>query len=162
MSFFLVICLWSFLACKNNEHKQDHGSATPPSTASTNPQSSHFETIKQLPMISPDSVFALYSQADYLDFLFTSLPVSINASEPSSVRTHMQSFDPNPFVPKPCDNIGRMFIYSKGQQLTEADIYTNGLDCHYFVFYDGATPTHISGMTNTGKTFFKSILDRYR
>ena len=132
-----ILCL-SIPACKDAENN------SAPKKAPSN----------QLPLLPQEKYQALWEQVDNIDFLFETLPISLNLSDPPSVKNGLRQFTNNaPDIKAECKPTGKVFYVGNGEQLMEADFYYSD-SCRYFVFIEHGKKRYSAQMSPSGVSFF--------
>ena len=150
---YLPLCLFVFLlACNNTPTTTQQESAPTQSTAT-------------YPAYPADKLQFLFNNADYIDYVFYELPISMSLNEKPSVQyaiTHI-SGEPTPIV-SDCKSIGRVFYQQAGEEITSAEIYFNeNKSCSYFMFYDeNGKKAYVNAMAQEGINYLrKNIMQVY-
>ena len=148
----LILLLLSFFwlfAC-GNETPRDAVPAEPtPAPAAAN----------TLPALPVSELQQLYDQVDYIDYLFTSLPISMSQQTPNDVKaavTHISDEAPAAIDPS-CKVMAQIFYEAEGKTLRRADMYF-GPSCTYLVWNENGKPAYASRLTAQGIQFFNSVL----
>ena len=152
--YLLFPVLLGLLACGNSEAPT--GETTPVVT----------ETVRAantLPPLPLAEIQQLYDRVDYIDYLFTSLPISMSQQSPNDVKaavTHISDEAPASMDPS-CTVLAQIFYEADGKTLRRADMYY-GPTCTYLVWNENGKPTYASRLTEPGVRFFTSVLKNVR
>ena len=148
---FLLGLLVSVAACKQDTTptNQDGNSVNTEST----------ETSQMLGSLPFDEMKNLYENADQIDYIYHSLPISMNVSDEAGVKNNVSfiSSEANAYIPPHCKPIGRKIYYSRGEILIEADLYFNE-NCKFLVFIRNEKILWANKMTEAGHKFYSNLL----
>lgn len=145
LSLLLVVLV--LLACGNDAGTETAAPTAAPIAPAT------------LPPLPLSELQALYDRVDYIDYLFTSLPISMSQQTPSDVKaavTHISDEAPATMDPS-CKVMAQIFYEAEGKTLRRADMYY-GPTCTYLVWNENGQPAYASRLTAPGIQFFNSVL----
>lgn len=114
---------------------------------------------QELPIMPVEEIKYLLGNGDAIDFIFHNLPFSVNQTELQSVRTTIAGIGLEPVNSNECQSIGRMFVQVKGDIVMEAEIYYDGADCHYYVFYKDKKPVYANQMRPNALSFYNELMN---
>ena len=138
------LCLGLLVSCNSGPAKPE---ASPESKAYLNLQ----------------QIMALSEQADFVDFLFYNLDVSVSQSDKASISQTVNFFDPQPkAVGMNCPAIGRISFQSGGRIIREADIHYSGSGCGYYTIIENKKPVGTNLISEPGLKFFETLLANYK
>lgn len=113
-----------------------------------------------LPSIPKEKLEYLWNNCDVIDYVFYTLPISMNVENPDAVKnalTHVAS-QPAPMLPQ-CKAIGRIFYQVKGENVLMADMYFSE-GCTYYVFLENDKPAYANYITPQAVQYFNSIFSQ--
>lgn len=152
--FFVLI---STLGCKNPPDQP--ASADAPSL----PQN--------LPLMVPENfsdqgipeemIVELVTNGDHIDFMFNEMPLSMNQTENSAIRTDMTYISSTPIagIPQQCSPMARKIYLGNGEILLEADLYFSQ-QCLFQVFIKDEKPLYGNLLTMEAVQFYGSLMDQ--
>lgn len=156
--FALFVALF-FIAC-GNEAAPAEAATTDPAPGAPTTAPARATTLPPLPV---EEIQRLYDKVDYIDYLFTSLPISMSQQTPNDVKgavTHISGDAPQSLDPS-CTVLAQIFYEADGKTLRRADMYY-GPTCTYLVWNENGKPTYASRLTAEGVQFFTSVLKNVR
>lgn len=108
-------------------------------------------------------IMALSEQADFVDFLFYHMDVSVSQSDKASISQTVNFFarQPRP-VTMNCPAIGRVSFQSGGKIIREADIHFLGTGCGYFTIIENKKPVGTNLISEAGLKFFETLISNYK
>ena len=148
----LFIFALSLFACKAEEKKSTEALAE-------TQQVSNQEAV--YPMLPVELHNKLYNEVDFLDFIFHTLPFSMNQAEKESVQANIAYIGRSPVmgIPAHCKPIAREFFQIQGEIVIEADIYFTD-PCYFYVFVVDGKPSYANMMSETGRSFFQNTINQ--
>lgn len=148
MRYVIVFAAILFLAACKNENTAK--SSSPSETKKT-------QTIT-IPTVTDAIMGDLLNNCDQIDFIFHTLPISMNISERSTIISHLKGISPNAVeqIPVNCKPQGRIAYYSKGEMLAEADIYFDD-NCKFFTFMENEKAVYGNYLNKDGINFINTI-----
>lgn len=113
--------------------------------------------------LSPEQITALSGQADFVDFLFYNMNVSVSQSDKASISQTVGFFasQPRPATMN-CPAIGRISFQSGGKIVREADIHFLKGGCGYFTIIENKIPVGTNLISETGLKFFETLIENYQ
>ena len=151
----LFSLLFLLSACGNEVPTQDTAPVETPVVAET--------TARTLPALPISELQQLYDKVDYIDYLFTSLPISMSQQTPNDVKaavTHISDEAPASIDPS-CKVMAQIFYEAEGKTLRRADMYY-GPTCTYLVWNENGKPAYASRLTSQGIQFFNQVLQNVK
>ncbi|HNR08084.1 MAG TPA: hypothetical protein PKM27_12260 [Saprospiraceae bacterium] len=138
------ICLGLLVSCNSG-----------PSKPKVPPESMAYLNLQQ--------IMALSEQADFVDFLFFNMDVSVSQSDKASISQTVNFFD-NQAKPEGmnCPAIGRISFQSGGKIIREADIHFLGTGCGYFTIIENKKPVGTNLISEPGLKFFETLVTNYK
>lgn len=118
------------------------------------------QPVSTLPSIPKEKLEYLWNNCDVIDYVFYTLPISMNVENPDAVRnalTHVAS-EPAPMLPQ-CKAIGRIFYQVKGENVLMADMYFSE-GCTYYVFLENDKPAYANYITPQAVQYFNSVFSQ--
>jgi hypothetical protein len=156
MKYFLFLFVFSFLsACKSD--------STSPKRSSAKQASAVAVKTVNLPSISEETMGKLFNNCDQVDFIFHYQSFSMNIAERSTIITNLKGIDPQPVVefPGSCKPQGRIAYYSKGEMITEADLYFEET-CKFMLFMENEKPVAGNYLNKKGIDFLNTLFSRVK
>lgn len=142
--FYCWLCLGLLISCNS-------GPAKPETTSETNGY------------LSLQQIMALSEQADFVDFLFYHMDVSVSQNDKASISQTVDFFDSKPrTATMNCPAIGRISFQSGGKIIREADIHFLGTGCGYFTIIENKKPVGTNLISETGLKFFETLITNYK
>ena len=154
MNRILQLCLFvialSLFACKADQNN---------STNTTEVVAQNQEPV--YPLLPVEWHNKLYNEVEYLDFIFHTLPFSMNQSEKESIQANIAYIGRAPVmdIPAHCKPIAREFFQIQGEIPIEADIYFTD-PCYFYVFIVDGKPAYANVMSETGISFFQNTINQ--
>jgi len=147
----LLILLFG-LSCQNQKTENPSSAHTAPVVKQ--PVAAQFE------MLPNDMIMKLWNECTLIDYIFHTLPFSMNQSEQASIRTNLtyigQTVQPN--IPPGCKPMARQFYQINGEFVCEADVYYDD-KCQFYVFYVG-DKKYANVMSPDGQSFFNTMISK--
>lgn len=146
---FASLMLWGCQEAPKKENQENAASTTAAGTA-------------LYPSVSLDTLEMLWSQCDYIDFVFYRLNFSVSQNDPNAVKSTIQHIAADvPAINAACKPEGRIFFQVDGRNALEGDIFL-GKDCFYYIWYKdgGKTPFAANSMTQMGVKFFQELFQK--
>jgi len=142
----LVILLFAgLLGCGNNK------------TSGTAPAEETVEQTSSYPALPLEKMEELYSQVDYIDFVFYYTNFSMNQSDEASIKATMRHVSTEtPVMDPSCQPIGSLFFQSQGQELIQAELYFTE-KCVFFIWLVNGQRTYANKMTPNGFQFYQKV-----
>lgn len=129
-----------------------------PKEQSSDNQASEVQQDDVLESISAETMQKLFNEADYMDIIFYSSPVSVSQDDKNSIKASLRYISEKPVsMSSNCKPVGRLSFMIAGDIDTEADIYFSE-GCQYFIFIEGTKPVAGNYMTPEGIHFFQQVL----
>ncbi len=104
----------------------------------------------------------LVQQADFVDFLFYHMDISVSQEDIASIQTSAKFFSAEV---KPanmqCAAIGRISFLSKGKIIREADIHLIGA-CSYFTIIENKLAKGTNRISPEGVNFLQTLMNSYQ
>lgn len=153
LALVFVMIVFS-ISCQNP--KSDNASKTNAKTASPAPA----KVVREFDPLPNDILMRLWNECTLIDYIFHTLPFSMNQGEQASIRTNLTYVDQNvqPNIPAACKGkaIARQFYQIEGEIIYEADVYYSE-GCQFYVFYDG-DKKYANKMSADGIAFFQTMI----
>lgn len=151
MKFILsILCLILCFSCvdKNEEHK------------AVKLEKKQIIKSKQInyPSITIDILNKLYTECNYMDYIFHDLDFSISQDNPNSIKASIKFISTSvpSEIPEGCKSIGRKFFHIDGQIVLEAEVYFS-TQCAFYIFYENGKATYANTMTKEGLNFYGNV-----
>jgi len=154
-----IFCLFAFAGlmlwgCQEAPKKENQEAAATPATPAAG--------AVLYPSISIDTLKMLWTQCDYIDFVFYNLSIAVSQNEPNAVKSTLQHIAADvPAINNACKPEGRIFFQVAGRNALEGDFYL-GANCAYYIWFKdgGKTPFAANSMTQLGADFFKDLFSK--
>lgn len=130
-------------------------------TASSDTRTENTETQNELPALPQETVQALSTQCDNIQYIFRDYPISFTQNEIPSIRQTLKFIqEETASLPDHCQPTAEMIFLGNGEILADALIYFLE-DCSYIVFKENGQPTYSHKLSEAGKNFYEKILNNY-
>lgn len=105
----------------------------------------------------------LFENGSAIDYIFHNLPFSISQNTPDGVKGNIVMIDQHSPInfDYSCPALGREFFSVGGEIVWEAEVHfdqTSG--CGAYVFYKNNKAVYISGISDSGKEFYTSLINQ--
>ena len=109
--------------------------------------------------IPEDVVSMLLQQGDHIDYIFNTLPLSMNQSGNQSVYQDMTFVSSAPMsgVLDGCSPLARKIYFSKGEIILEADLYYSD-NCLFQIFIMDEKMLYGNMLSQEGVTFYNNLM----
>ncbi|MEL6866003.1 MAG: hypothetical protein AAFP19_16370 [Bacteroidota bacterium] len=158
----LLCCSLFFLmtAC-SSDSSSEKADAIPPSANATPPAAqAPAETTEYYPSLPIERAQALFTDCDFIDYLYYELPLSMSFKETTAIQSVIRHISAAQApIKKGCKPIGRITYQKQGEQLEEADMYMSE-GCTYFVFFENGKPTYGNLLTPEAITFYQNTINQ--
>lgn len=113
-------------------------------------------------VLSPNEIEDLVNKADYVDFLFYHMNISVSQNDKASIAQSCRFLTPiaKTFAMN-CPAIGRVSFQSMGKIVLEADLHL-AQNCGYFTIIENKKEKGTSLMSSDGVKFFTALVDGYK
>ncbi len=154
IAFFVLL---SVIACKNPQDIP--ASVETPSIAQDAPLTVPANFSDQ--GIPQEMISELLSNGDHIDFMFNELPLSMNQTENSAIRTDMTYVSSTPIagIPQGCAPMARKIYLGNGEILLESDLYFSQ-QCLFQVFIKNEKPLYGNLLTMEAVQFYGSLMEQ--
>lgn len=111
--------------------------------------------------IPEETLLELINNGDHIDFIFHELPLSMNQTENSAIRTDMLYISSTAIagIPQGCAPMARKIYLGKGEILLEADLYFSQ-QCLFQVFIKDEKPLYGNLLTMEAVQFYGSLMEQ--
>lgn len=108
-----------------------------------------------------ETILELINNGDHIDFMFHELPLSMNQTENSAIRTDMLYVSSTPIagIPQGCVPMARKIYLGKGEIILEADLYFSQ-QCLFQVFIKDEKPLFGNLLTMEAVQFYGSLMEQ--
>ncbi|MFK7935794.1 MAG: hypothetical protein AB8G22_19935 [Saprospiraceae bacterium] len=156
--FTTLLCSLFFFACGSDTKTENSSSTTPPTAAIVE------EPLNELyPTLPLEKAERLFTETDYLDYVFYELPFSMNHSKEADIKNSIRYISTSPVtnrIPQ-CKSIGRIFYQAKGEIIGEAEFhFNNDVGCYYLIFMEENKPKYANLLTQTGVTNYSNLFSQ--
>ena len=116
--------------------------------------------VESYPLLPQEKYDTLWNQVENIDFVFESLPISLNLGDPPSVQTGLRQFtNMAPTIDPSCQRMGTAYYVGNGEQIMSADFYFTD-SCTYFIFIEHGKKRYSAQMSPVGINFFNRALKK--
>ena len=153
MRTIILISLLSLLmACK--EGSKSSGAKVESPSKTTTKQKSAIRGMTQQEFLE------IQSKCDAVDYIFHSLPFSINQTERANVLSNLGFIgsEQADAIPPNCKALGREFFQASGDIFLEADLYYCPPDHFSYVFFKDKKPFAANKMSTQGINFYSNLI----
>lgn len=136
-----------FTACKGRSGSADAGTDSA-------------AQVPALPSLTRDDINTLYAQAEKVDIIFFSLPVSVSQDDATSAKNTVTYIAPiPPAAGAQCAAVARLSWIAGGAIIKEANVHIDST-CAYLVFVEKEQPVAQNAMEQAGQDFFRSVISQ--
>jgi hypothetical protein len=115
-----------------------------------------------LPPMDKATYEQLQSTVTQVDYIFHSLPFSVNQTERPAIQTNLAMISPERANDVTgCPIFARESFQVNGEIVLEADIYFNE-GCYAYVFYQGKDKVFANKITDQGKQFYNNLINQVK
>lgn len=155
--FFCLVLFLFATSCQNNAPTEEN-------TETSTPQEEQPKLVPAgefLPSVPVEKLEYLWTNCDYVDYVFYELPISMSLDTKNSIQYVLSHIAENPASLRPdCKPIGRIFYQVEGENYLEADLYFSNGGCTYFVFLEDGKPKYGNYMTEDGAKYMNNNLSQ--
>lgn len=109
------------------------------------------------PSIPADTLRMLFTECDYIDYVFYYTNFSVSQKEKGDIQTALTYIaSETPEINPNCKPVGRIFYQVEGENRAEADLYYTE-QCIYYVFLEDGQPAYANRIMPAGINFYNKI-----
>jgi hypothetical protein len=151
LTFVSLIVL--IIGCKEAS-KKEAGSKIEPAPSTISVQKSELRGMTQ------EEFIEIQSKCNAVDYIFHSLPFSINQNDKASVLTNLGFIgaEQADAIPANCKALGREFFQAEGEIFLEADLYYCPPDHFSYVFFKDNKAFAANKMSTDGINFYSNLI----
>ena len=148
---FIALVLTVFGACKNPD--QGIVEATVPTAPMSTPEGFSDKGIQR------ETMDLLLTQGDHIDYIFNTIPLSMNQDGQNAMVQDLRfvSRNPMPGIPSGCQPLARKIYLGQGEILLESDIYFSD-GCLFQIYIKDEKPLFGNLLSQEGITFYKNLM----
>jgi len=157
---FTIASLLLLLACNNNSSKKTEQQTSPTTTQTQEAPKAATPQGKAYPGVPTELVKNLWDNAEFIDYTFYELPISMSFDNKTSIQTVLKHVSSTPaVVPPNCKPTGRAYFQKQGDDLAAVEFYIlNG--CNYYIFIEDGKSKYGNVLTEEGIQFYQNSINQ--
>lgn len=153
-TIYLLLTIGMLASCKESSKKT--------SDAITRSASATQRAPHALPPMDKATYEQLQATVTQVDYIFHSLPFSVNQTERPAIQTNLAMISPDRADDvSGCPIFARESFQVDGEIVMEADIYFNE-GCYAYVFYKGKEKVFANKITDQGRQFYNNLINQVK